>query len=107
MITTSQIIAATKLQCTPYPNWPKSGVLVTPANQLIGTKQDLDKFKPAAPAYRGWQAHHIVEDHDLKRLGIEQKFPVYKEQTCVLIPREAHLVRVNSILRYENPVPLS
>ena len=49
----------------------------------------------------------MVEDQDLDRLGVAQQFPVYKQQLCVILPRAAHVNRINNILRNRNPTRYS
>lgn len=82
------------------------GVVVTTANQLLGSYADLKRFQRADSSgeYRGWQAHHIVEEQDLGRLGIAHLFPARDDQLCVLLPERAHIGRTNSILRRQNPI---
>lgn len=81
-------------------------VRMTPGNQLIETYQKLLRYVAANPEYRGWEVHHIFEALDIARIGAELFSPVYEEQVCVLLPREAHH-RINSMLRRENPTGLT
>lgn len=91
----------------------KLNILVTPANQLVGTYADLEKFrdkyttKEGEKIYAGWEIHHIVEDQDLYRTGIADKLPEYRRQLCVLIPDKAHRKRINQMLRNRNPTKFS
>jgi hypothetical protein len=39
----------------------------------------------------------------LDRLGISSLFPPEQDQICVLLPERAHVGRINSLLRRENP----
>jgi hypothetical protein len=82
------------------------GVVVTRANQLLGSYADLKRFQRADSAgeYCGWQAHHIVEEQDLSRPGVAHLFPTRDGQLCVLLPERAHIGRTNSILRHQNPI---
>jgi hypothetical protein len=43
----------------------------------------------------------------LIRLGLANEFPRYEEQLCVLLPRSAHVDRINNILRNRNPTQFS
>lgn len=79
------------------------GVYLTLGNQLVGTFDNIKAFQQKDKNYHGWHAHHIVECDDLNRLGITQDSPPRGEQICVLIPERAHIGRINSILRKENP----
>lgn len=79
-------------------------VHVTAGNQLMGTHRDLTAFAKRSPDYRSWQSHHIVECHDLVRLNIATQSPERDDQLCVLLPAEAHLGRINSILRNQAPI---
>jgi hypothetical protein len=81
-------------------------VFITAGNQLVGTYNDLKKFRASRPEYRGWDVHHIFEDQDLHRLGVDKRFPPYELQACVLIPKAAHTKRINSTLRIQNPTNL-
>lgn len=102
MITATQILQFSGVTCHVFKN-----IYLTGGNQLIGTYDAMKKFQEATPDYFGWQAHHIVETVDLDRLDITGKFPGRGEQICVLLPERAHIGRINSILRYENPLRLS
>ena len=83
-----------------------TGVMLSQANQLLGTFADLKRFQRSAggKAYIGWQAHHIVEKQDLDRLGVGDRFPRGDDQLCVLLPERAHIGRINSILRNQAPI---
>lgn len=91
----------------------QADVFITPANQLLGTYSKLSSFRGLYRSaagkldYTGWEVHHIVEHQDLDRLGIAKHFPPYKDQLCVLLPRSAHVDRINNILRNRNPTKLS
>lgn len=87
-----------------YARWPMGNVRLTAANQLIGTFDDLKRFRASDPHYLGWQAHHIVESQDLERLGVAARFPGRGQQICVLLPERAHIGRINGILRRQNPI---
>jgi hypothetical protein len=86
-----------------YAGWPPGNVYATDANQLIGAYRDLQAFRASDSNYSGWQVHHVVEDDDLHCLGVSTHAPAYPDQLCVLIPERAHVGRINSILRRENP----
>ena len=86
-----------------YARWPAGGVFITGANQLIGTYSDLRRFQQFDRNYFGWHAHHIVESQDLDRLGVSHLFPPRDQQICVLLPERAHIGRINSVLRNQNP----
>jgi hypothetical protein len=82
-----------------YAPWPAdTDILLTEGNQLIGRYSSFKKFRKNNTAYRGWHAHHVVEDNDILRLGLIAGFPKYEDQLCVLLPPAAHLSRVNSVL---------
>ena len=82
-------------------------------HQLFGSYTALESFRniyrtrSGQAAYAGWEVHHVVEDQDLDRLGVAQHFPVYKQQLCVILPRAAHVNRINNILRNRNPTRYS
>lgn len=80
------------------------GIVLTRANQLLGSYRALGRLAgvPGMEAYRGWEAHHVVEHRDLERLGATPLFPPYAEQLCVLLPPAAHR-RINSLLQRHNP----
>jgi hypothetical protein len=80
-----------------------AGVYITSASQLVGTYCNLGRFQKSQNAYFGWHKHHIVEIQDLDRLGISGLFPPESDQICVLLPEKAHVGRINSLLRRENP----
>jgi hypothetical protein len=107
MITGFQILQASTIKFEPYDKWSKGNVLLTEANQLMGAFRALKEFQHFNQSYSGWQAHHIVETVDLERLGVAAKFTPRDEQLCVLITERAHIGRINSILRSENPLNLS
>jgi hypothetical protein len=81
-----------------------STIWLTAANQLFAAYNALSGFALIDKHYRGWHAHHVVEDQDLERLGIAVKFPPYKEQLTVLLPPTAHIGRINSALRNQAPM---
>jgi hypothetical protein len=83
----------------PYSAPKAKGIYVTSGNQLVGTYADERVFVVANGAYRGWQAHHVVESQDLARLNIHVVSPPRGGQLCVLLPERAHIGRINSILR--------
>src|SRR5262245_46122296 len=105
MIAAVEILRASSVRFEPYKTW--SGVFLTRGNQLIGSFKALKRFQELNRDYAHWQAHHILESVDLERLGVANKFPSREEQICVLIPERAHIGRINSILRHENPLRLS
>jgi hypothetical protein len=80
------------------------GVVLTAANQLLGSYADIKRFQRSAVTgdYRSWQAHHVVEEQDLGRLDVSHLFPDRDGQLCVLLPERAHIGRINSILRHQN-----
>jgi hypothetical protein len=90
-----------------FSNSSGSQVFITDGNQLVGTYNALKKFRASRPEYRGWDVHHIFEDQDLHRLGVDNRFPPYELQACVLIPKAAHTKRINSTLRIHNPTKLN
>ena len=102
----TQLLAAAGVRSRKFADWPTGNILLTDAKQLVGPWEEFDRFRTARPAYRGWQAHHIVEWRDLGRLGIAGRWPPYKQQTCVLLPSAAHSERVNSILQHQNPAAM-
>lgn len=82
-------------------------VHLTEGNQLIGTYDALRDFSCRCKDYRGWQAHHVVESHDLARLHIAERLPPRSEQLCVLLPERAHIGRINSVLRRQASIGLT
>jgi len=101
MYTVVQILSAARIISVPFTN---GGVTVqlTTGDQLMGTYDQLCKFRDANPDYAGWEAHHILESLDVERLGLGAFAPPYGQQICVLLPRKAHQ-RINSVLRRANP----
>jgi len=84
-----------------------SVVYISNANQLFSEKRFFDSsvFRNTfREEYKGWEAHHIVEDQDLIRLGIDHRFPPYEKQTCVLLPPGGHRGRINARLRTLLPI---
>jgi hypothetical protein len=106
MITVSELLSVSGVRHERYAKWPRGDVYLTAANQLIGAYAGLKSFQSSDRNYLQWQAHHIVEYQDLVRLDVAQTFPPRERQICVLIPERAHIGRVNSILRMENPTNL-
>jgi len=90
-----------------YSLWQPGTVFLTGANQLIGSYSDLRQFQQSDHNYFSWHAHHIVESQDLDRLGVSQSGPPREHQICVLLPERAHIGRINSILRAQNPIGMS
>jgi hypothetical protein len=90
-------------ESTPFP-----GVYLTTAFQLAGTYNATTSLRSRLALkhsdYSSWESHHVLEVHDLDRLGISLLFPARGMQFCVLMPYSAHQKRVNSVLRAENPV---
>jgi hypothetical protein len=107
MTTALQILRASGVRFQPFSNSAGAEVYLTEGLQLVGSYGALKDFRQRSPDYSGWQAHHIVEIVDLERLGVTSRFPGIDGQICVLIPERAHIGRVNSILRRENPLHLS
>jgi hypothetical protein len=104
MFTITEILLTAGVKYSVYTGWPAGNIYVTDANQLIGTWKDLDAYRKWDSKYGGdWQAHHVVEDDDLDRLGVRNHAAAYEDQLCVLLPKGAHEKRINSILRRENP----
>jgi hypothetical protein len=99
----TQLLAAAGVRSRKFAEWPTGNILLTAANQLIGSYAELRRFQTSRPVYLGWQAHHIVETQDLERLGVASRFPGRDDQICVLLPERAHIGRINSILRNQNP----
>ena len=103
MNTAIDVLKASGVGHEKYSRWQPGGVYITEANQLIGSYSDLRDFRASARDHFGWHAHHIVECQDLERLSIGGHFPRREEQCCVLLPERAHIGRINSILRTQNP----
>ncbi len=101
--TIPQLLMAAGVHHEPYIKARGERIFLTAANQLIGTYADLRRFRQASVDHAGWEAHHIVEAQDLERLSVQQRFPPYEQQICVLLPKAAHAKRINSVLRKENP----
>ena len=101
-----QYLASAGVKYQQFAAWPSGNILLTGANQLIGTYSELRRFQPANRDYLGWHAHHIVESQDLERLGVANRFPGRDQQLCVLLPERAHVGRVNSVLRSQNPTSI-
>lgn len=104
MLTVNEVLLATGIRYVAYPKWRFGGVFLTAANQLVGAYSDLGKFQRSDQNYFGWQKHHIVESQDLERLGLLHVVAPRDQQICVLIPERAHVRRINSVLRSQNPV---
>ena len=103
LVSVDDILHFARLSTTPYAG--ANGVLLSPANQILGTYANLKRFQGSKGSpYRGWQAHHIVEKQDLDRLGIANRYPSPDDQICVLLPERAHIGRINSILRNHAPI---
>jgi hypothetical protein len=100
----TQILSLAGVTHEAYAAWPTGDVRLTAANQLIATFDGLKRFQASDRRYLGWQAHHIVESQDLDRLGVSARFPPRGQQICVLLPERAHVGRINSILRVQNPM---
>ena len=81
-----------------------SRVFISPASQLFGPYANLKDWQATTAAYFRWEAHHVLEKDDIKRLGAQHRFPSSNEQLCVLLPSSAHRERINQVLRSANPV---
>jgi len=103
MFTVTDVLLTAGVKFSVYAGWQPGNVYITEANQLIGSYRDLEAFRASDNNYSGWHVHHVVEDDDLHRLGVSTHAPAYPNQLCVLIPERAHVGRINSILRRENP----
>jgi hypothetical protein len=103
MFTVADVLLTAGVKFSVYTGWAGGDVYLTDANQLIGTYKNLEAFRASDSNYKGWHVHHVIEDDDLHRLGVTTHAPAYPDQLCVLIPERAHVGRVNSILRRENP----
>jgi hypothetical protein len=103
MFTVTDVLLTAGVKYSVYSGWPGGSIYITDANQLIGSYKDLEAFRASDNDYKGWHVHHVVEDDDLYRLGVSTYAPAYPNQLCVLIPERAHVGRINSILRRENP----
>ncbi|MBN9562615.1 MAG: hypothetical protein J0H14_18090 [Alphaproteobacteria bacterium] len=104
MYTVVEILLIAGVKFRVNPGIPQGDVFLTDANQLIGTFENLDKFRTFEKEhYKGWHRHHVVEADDLDRLGVITSAPRYEDQLCVLLPEAAHARRINSILRRANP----
>jgi len=111
MFSNQAILSAAGIQFSRFENF--SEIFCSKGNQLFGAYTALESFRnvyrtrSGQAAYAGWEVHHVVEDQDLDRLGVAQQFPVYKQQLCVILPRAAHVNRINNILRNRNPTRYS
>ncbi|MDT7953955.1 MAG: hypothetical protein RQ966_20875 [Acetobacteraceae bacterium] len=103
MFTVAEVLLTAGIPFTAFTPWPEGNVFLTKANQLIGGYKDLCRFRDRTASYKGWQSHHVVETDDLHRLGVASNAPSRDDQLCVLLPERAHIGRINSILRRENP----
>ena len=107
MYSIPQILASAGINYEDYPAARGRGIFLTKGNQLVGTYANLKRYQGSSPHYLGWDSHHIVEDQDLARLGVQGRCPPYEQQVCVLLPKTAHAKRVNSVLRNQNPTNVS
>src|SRR3954452_5537232 len=108
MITNRQILDSASISSAPFEG--RAEIWLTKGNQLFGGYSALKTFRSTYRKkismqlpYIGWEAHHIVEKQDLDRLGIVSHFQNPEHQLCVLLPREAHVERINNMLRNRNP----
>ncbi len=107
MFSIRTILSAAGIAFSPFEKF--SEIFCSKGNQLFGAYAALSSFRnsyrsgPGLPPYFGWEVHHVVEDQDLARLGITAQFPPYQQQLCVILPRAAHVARINNILRNRNP----
>jgi len=98
------ILDEARIQTERYKCNSPSTIWLTAAHQLIASYSVLTRFAETDQHYRGWHAHHVFEYQDLERLGVAAKFPPYNEQLTVLLPRAAHVKRINSDLRIQAPM---
>jgi len=103
MYTIQEVLLIAGVSFSPYIPAKPGKVLITGANQLMSTYATLHAYQKSERDYKGWHAHHVLENDDLLRLGVHLSAPAYADQLCVLLPERAHVGRVNSILRRENP----
>ena len=78
MFMVTDILLSAGISFSVCTGWAAGNVYITSANQLIGTYKDLDAFRKLDTNYAGWQAHHIVENDDLQRLGVSTHAPAYE-----------------------------
>ena len=107
MHSVEDILRASGLRLERYKGWPAGKVFLSAANQLFGAYAEFTSFKRSSKDYKGWQAHHVVETQGLERLGISRQFPMMQWQLCVLLPERAHIGRINSVLRNQNPTAVT
>ncbi len=103
MFSVSDVLLSAGVQHSVHYANPGCDVYLTKGNQLIGTFKGLADFRAFDSNYIGWHRHHIVEDQDWGRLGLNISVPPYEDQPCVLLPERAHVGRINSILQRYNP----
>ena len=103
MFTVTDVLLTAGVKFSVYAGREPRNVYVTAANQLIGSYRHLEALRASDNNYNGWDAHHVVEDDDLHRLGVARTHLRVSDQLCLLIPERAHVGRINSILRRENP----
>ena len=97
----TEILISASIRFETMPGRP--GIYLTAANQLIGEYGVVRRLKTLDRVYNGWEAHHVVEKQDLDQLGVSKKAPPAKSQLSVLLPRAAHVERINNVLRNRNP----
>lgn len=102
----AQILTEARIGHEPF-SAGRPGVYLSAALQLVGSYADLKRFQAAHRDYFRWEAHHVVEAQDIVRLGVQSKFPERDAQLCVLLPKQAHRNRINSLLRHENPAGIT
>lgn len=111
MISNQAILSAAGVVFSSFEN--SLEIFCSKGNQLFGSYAALESFRSVyrtrsgQAAYAGWEVHHVIEDQDLHRLGVAQQFPAYRQQLCVILPRSAHVNRINNILRNRNPTRYS
>jgi hypothetical protein len=103
MLTVTEILLIAGVKFQIFSEWPQNNVYLTQANQIMATYKNLGQFRDVKTSYKSWHCHHIVEVDDLLRLGVRDIAPPRDDQLCVLLPERAHVGRINSILRRENP----
>ena len=109
-LTASELLDRAEVKFELYGHAKGSPVYLAMGQQLIGTYADLEHYRALDGAangnawHQGWQAHHIVEEHDLGRLHIKHRAPSRDDQLCVLLPERAHIGRINSVLRSVAPL---
>jgi hypothetical protein len=92
-----KVLKAARVQAERHDGWQRGDIFVTrKGRQIVGTLHELDRFRRTVSDFKDWRPEPVIDAKNLQMLGAKRGMPSKKNQIAVLVPKAAHLRKVNS-----------